>query len=1451
MSIRIYALAQQLKVETKTLVNAMKEMGIDKGSSLASLTEDEVKIVRANFQKTAAKSNLHGASGTKEWQPPRSTTPTESGAKKIPVIKPATQGTQKKDEQPKEQHKEQTQKDTHSTPPEQKDNAKDNIKDKDKDKDKIKDKDKTQIETPASTGAAKQAADTPKTTTVTATTTIAADTPTPDKQDKKTDKTPDKTPEKISDKTSDKMPDKTSDRRDKHNKHDRRDRHDRRNKNVEKPDDVSSKTNTDDKSSHSGGEKNIAITKKDSSSIDSATPPKTPPPQHAQDKRDSKIEPKEPSQKITPPQKQSTDQKTTTPSTTSTTTAPSSTSATSSTPASTTNVSSTPKPQGSQVGKIVESKEAPKLPPAIGHIDISTIQGTSRSNQHRGGSRFGRDRNKSNSPLNHYMKKSGGDRGGNDRSDRNNGDRNDRGDRGDRGDRNDRGDRGDRGDRNKQQQQQGGGNGSQKSQNQQQQQKQNQHQQQKQQQQQRPKQPQNINQKSNTQFTQPIKKSLAGKFDSGAEVLTRDSNYWLQRNSADGKILDLDNNKRKKIDDGAENKKDAKTPQENKLDPAKQQTNQNNKKPQNIFLAPIPTVRTKRQPKEPEAQKPDKRLPAEVIRNVLTSGSGSSVDEFIRKHKDKQREKDQARRARDLAKRGGRGGGGGSGGGERSGERSGGSGSGERSGDRGGLRSDRDRDRDRDRGGLRGNRDRDRDRDRGDRNRVGGGVSGDRVAGQVQTDRVNKDAGARGLDKTDRGGSGSGGGGRSRPDRERDRHGRGGGRGGSGGGGVSDGSQLRTGMPFGDFGGSGRTIRDSSRIAEEKRRIRAKKRARHNSDFDDDGSMNIPRQLKRVKSRDGKAVSTAAPRKGNLIIHLPCTVKQFSEQTGTTLSVVIKKALELGIRIQLNSQMDVETVELLAEALDIQITIKENVSLEDRLVTTLFEQADEPESLKPRPPVVTVLGHVDHGKTTMLDNILKLNVVSGEKGGITQHIRAYRVKMENGEDITFVDTPGHEAFTEMRARGAGCTDIAILVVAADDGVMPQTEEAISHAKAAGVPIIVAINKMDLPGVNPDRVLQELAANDLLPEEWGGDVPVVRCSALTGAGLDKLLETIQLMAEIHELKANPDRAAIGVALEAELQSGQGAVCKVIVQKGTLRTGDIVLCGTAYGRVKAMYDTLDVKRQVEEATPSTPVNLVGLDIAPGAGSRFCVLDDISDARVIAEQRQVELRKNELAEVQHVTLETLFQRIKDSQTIQTLNVIIRADVRGSIEAIRKELAKLSHPEVKIKILQATVGGISEADVHLADASDAIIVGFNVVPDENARVMAERKKIQVRRYDIIYNLTDDIKKALEGMLKPLEHVKELGRAVVQQVFTISRIGTIAGCRVMSGNIERDCKIRIIRESRIIGEYPLDSLKREKDDVKEVREGYECGMKLKGFNDLKDGDILEAYKIESVARTF
>ena len=614
----------------------------------------------------------------------------------------------------------------------------------------------------------------------------------------------------------------------------------------------------------------------------------------------------------------------------------------------------------------------------------------------------------------------------------------------------------------------------------------------------------------------------------------------------------------------------------------------------------------------------------------------------------------------------------------------------------------------------------------------------------------------------------------------------------------------------------------------------------------DDG----PRYVRRLRRKGN--VNTAAPRKSDVVVQLPCTVKAFSEALGLAVSQVQGKALELGAMLTITATLDMEMAELLSESLGVNVDFRQEVSLEEKLINSLEEQEDSPESLVARPPVITFLGHVDHGKTSLLDRILGVDVVSSEKGGITQHIRAYRVQTKSGP-IAFVDTPGHEAFTAMRARGANCTDIAVLVVAADDGVMPQTEEAISHVRAAGVPIVVALNKIDLPGVSADRSLQELATAELLPSEWGGDTEVIRTSAITGEGIDELLDTLLTVAELHEYAANPNREATGVCLEAEVQQGRGVVCKVLVQKGTLKVGDIVVCGEAHGRVKAMYDTLKPRKRYKQVGPSTPVNLTGLDIPPGAGDHFHALDDITEARQIAQDRASQTRQRELAGTrpEHITLENLHERIAERDEVQTLNIILRADVRGSIEAIQKELTKLEHPEVQVRVLQASVGGITEADVTLGDASDAVIIGFNVVPDEGARALAELHGVQIRRYDIIYQVTEDLKAALEGMLKPEEREKELGRALVQRTFYFSRLGTIAGCRVLAGNISRDARIRVIRDSRVIGDYQLDSLRRDKDDAREVREGLECGMKLGGFNDLKEGDILEAYRVEEIARSF
>jgi translation initiation factor IF-2 len=612
-------------------------------------------------------------------------------------------------------------------------------------------------------------------------------------------------------------------------------------------------------------------------------------------------------------------------------------------------------------------------------------------------------------------------------------------------------------------------------------------------------------------------------------------------------------------------------------------------------------------------------------------------------------------------------------------------------------------------------------------------------------------------------------------------------------------------------------------------------------------------RIRRPKAKPKRSgLSTAAPRKSNVVLQLPATVRTFSEAIGIPVPKVLAKLLSLGTELStnaINAELDAERVQLLAIEFGVELELKHPVTLEDELLSAIESREDDPSELVPRPPVVTFLGHVDHGKTSLLDRIIGIDVASGESGGITQHIRAYRVE-KDGRTISFVDTPGHEAFTEMRARGANVTDIAVLVVAADDGVMPQTEEAISHARAAEVPIVVALNKIDLPGINLDRIYSQLVTAGLQPTEWGGDTELVKCSALTGQGIDELLETLLTIAELHDYKANPHRPAVGTCLEAELHEGRGVVSKLLVQNGTLKVGDVIVCGASYGRVKAMYDTLRPGTSHDEAGPSMPVNVTGLNVAPGAGDRFFVLDEIAAAREIAEQRAIASRAQALGGITaHVTLETLFDRL-DGETPQALNLILRADVRGSIEAIRKELTKLEHPEVQIKILQATVGGITEADVHLADASDAIIIGFNVVPDEGARSLAEQKGVQIRRYDIIYQVTDDLKKALEGLLKPEHREVELGRALVQRTFTISRMGTIAGCRVLAGTIERNSRVRVIRDNRVVGDYPLESLRREKDDVREVREGFECGMKLAGFNDVKEGDILEDYRVEEVART-
>jgi translation initiation factor IF-2 len=632
----------------------------------------------------------------------------------------------------------------------------------------------------------------------------------------------------------------------------------------------------------------------------------------------------------------------------------------------------------------------------------------------------------------------------------------------------------------------------------------------------------------------------------------------------------------------------------------------------------------------------------------------------------------------------------------------------------------------------------------------------------------------------------------------------------------------------------------------------AGRKIRSVDDVDDEGRAR--RRPKRPKS-GSKGQDTSAPRKQAMQLVLPCTVRTFSEAAGVPSGKVMKTLIGLGLMASINQNIPDEYVELLAMELGVELEFKKTETLEESLISNVQDVPEAAESLEPRPPIVTFLGHVDHGKTSLLDKLIGINVVAGEAGGITQHIRAYQVT-KGDRKVSFVDTPGHEAFTEMRARGANVTDIAVLVVAADDGIMPQTEEAISHIKAANVPIVVALNKVDLPGTDQQRILQQLAAHELLPSEWGGNVEVIRTSAITGQGMDDLLDTLLTIADINELKANPNRAAKGTCLEAEQQAGRGVIAKLIVQTGTLNVGDVIVCGSAHGRVKAMYDTLRPNVKIKSAGPSTPVNVTGLDVAPEAGESFTELADIADAREIALARHSRGRTGKLGgRTTKVSLEQFQERLQAGRLGQsedkiTLNLIIRADVRGSIEAILKELGKLEHPEVQVKVLQASVGGITVADVTLANASDAIVVGFNVIPDEAARVKAEEEGVEIRRYDIIYKVADDIKATLSGKLKPEERVVELGRALVKQVFSISRVGTIAGCYVASGSIERGCRIRVNREGRTIGDYALDSLKREKDDAKEVQRGMECGIRLANFNDIKKDDVLEAYKIEEVARS-
>ncbi|MBV8556507.1 MAG: translation initiation factor IF-2 [Planctomycetaceae bacterium] len=608
------------------------------------------------------------------------------------------------------------------------------------------------------------------------------------------------------------------------------------------------------------------------------------------------------------------------------------------------------------------------------------------------------------------------------------------------------------------------------------------------------------------------------------------------------------------------------------------------------------------------------------------------------------------------------------------------------------------------------------------------------------------------------------------------------------------------------------------------------------------------RSGRKLHKGGGYRTALASVRRSSAQIEPPITVRGLSEVIGVRANDLIKKMMtSMGQLVTINATLDDESAMMLALEFGVELEVVRERTAEDEMLASLAPAEGRPEDLRPRPPVITILGHVDHGKTSLLDRIRKSNVVDTESGGITQHIGAYQVEHE-GRLITFVDTPGHEAFTAMRARGANVTDIVVLVVAADDGVMPQTQEAIAHAKAAEVPIVVALNKIDLPNVNINKIYGELSQQELVPEEYGGDTPVIKTSALTGQGIPDLLEMLGIVAEVRcDLRANPDRPATGTCLEASISEGRGVVATVLVQDGTLRVGDVLVCGDGFGRVRALFD--DKGRSVAAAGPSTPVEVSGLDAVPTAGEKFAVVDDISRARDIAEARRSRSRGVSLGERQAVTLENLFSKMAE-QKVKSLNLILKADVQGSLEALSKELEKLENAEVPIRILLKGVGGISESDILLADASQAIVIGFRVAPEDRAVALADEKKIDIRRYDIIYQVTDEIKKAIEGMLVPEIKEVHLGRAVVRQTFKISKVGTVAGCFVTQGTIERSAKARLIREGREIYKGAIDALKRFKDDVKEVREGFECGIKIANFDDLKIDDVIEAYRIDVIRRT-
>jgi translation initiation factor IF-2 len=609
------------------------------------------------------------------------------------------------------------------------------------------------------------------------------------------------------------------------------------------------------------------------------------------------------------------------------------------------------------------------------------------------------------------------------------------------------------------------------------------------------------------------------------------------------------------------------------------------------------------------------------------------------------------------------------------------------------------------------------------------------------------------------------------------------------------------------------------------------------------GGKGKKKQGKVERAPEGKKTEITTPKAIKRIIKIAetITVGELAKRMGIKANDLIRALMKMGLMATINHPLDIDTAMLLAGEFGYEV---ENVAVD--LDEILESVPDEPESLETRPPVVTIMGHVDHGKTSLLDAIREANVIAGEAGGITQHIGAYDVEL-NGRKITFLDTPGHEAFTAMRARGAKVTDIVILVVAADDGVMPQTKEAINHSKAAGVPIIVAINKIDKPDAKPDRVKQELTEQGLVSEEWGGDTTMVEVSAKKRLNLESLLEMILLQADVMDLKANPDKSAKGTIVEGKLDKGRGPVATVLVQEGTLKTGDYCVVGVHSGRVRAMQN--DRGEKVLEAGPSMPVELVGLSGVPDAGDVFVAMKDERQAKEIATLRQIKQREQELAKHTKLSLEELYTKIQAGE-VKDLNVIVKGDVQGSVEAVGESLRKLSTAAVRLNVIHSGVGAVNETDVNLASASNAIIIGFNVRPEVKAQTLAEKEGVDIRLYSIIYNAVDDVKKAMEGLLSPIFKEKYLGRAEVREVFSVPKVGNVAGCYVQDGKVVRNAQVRLTRDNIVIYEGKMSSLRRFKDDVKEAAAGYECGIGLENYNDIKQGDIIEAFEMEKIAAT-